>query len=31
MLHLVTAVLVICAVVAGLALARLVANWFANR
>jgi len=31
MLHLVTLIIVICALVAGLALARLITNWFADR
>lgn len=31
MLHLVTIVLVICALVAGLALARLITQWFVDR
>ena len=31
MLHFVTLVLVICALVAGLALARAITNWFADR
>jgi hypothetical protein len=31
MLHLMVIVLVICAFIGGLALARLIANWFADR
>jgi hypothetical protein len=31
MLHMVTIVLVICALVAGLALARLITQWFVDR
>jgi hypothetical protein len=31
MLHAVTIVIVVCAIVAGLALARLITNWFADR
>lgn len=31
MLHLVTMVLVVCAIVAGLALARMITNWFVDR
>lgn len=31
MLHAVTLAIVICMIVAGLALARLITNWFADR
>jgi hypothetical protein len=31
MLHAVTIVIVVCAIVGGLALARLITNWFADR